>query len=84
MKITQNVNAYKDFNVKKEINYVIENLQRLKKIMNRIDLSECEDCNELLWGIFFSIESLEEALYKALSIIEDAIYKYKEDEKNEK
>jgi len=73
----------KEFKAEKEINYVIENFKKLKKIMNRTDMSECENCQEMLWGIFLSIESLEQALYLALTIIENEIYNNKEGGKNE-
>jgi len=75
--------AIKDFKSKREIDNVISNLRRLKKIMNRIDLTKCEDSEILLFGVFLSIETLEETLYKVLTIIENEIYKDKEVIKNE-
>jgi hypothetical protein len=75
--------AIKDFKSKREIDNVISNLRRLKKIMNRIDLTKCEDSELLLFGVFLSIETLEETLYKVLTIIENEIYKDKEVIKNE-
>jgi len=73
----------KEFDAKKEINCVIEDFKELKKIMNKIDITECENCEEILWGVFLSIESLKHTLYLVLTIIENEMYKCKEGDKNE-